>query len=139
MKRKDFSVFEMIALILSLGLVFWGCGKNTSNYKDVLSNKNNLSGSWSGSIQGNNMIVVVADYEGISSPFGLGGWLSYIPEIENVDTGTFAMVDGVTVSLYSNKSGARIIGTASISDDNTLSLILNKNSIAAGTYTLTRQ
>jgi hypothetical protein len=117
-----------------VGLVFIGCNKPNTSY-----NENTLSGAWDGNIQGSDVAVIVADYEGVPSPYKLGGWLISIPANKYIDTGTYATIDGVTINLYSNALRGSIVGTATLGENNTMSITLNRNSIAAGTHTLTRK
>ena len=134
MKKNRNYFFVMVVLVLALGLVITGCEKS-----DASGNKNSLSGEWEGTIQGKNSVVIIADYAGVPSPYGLGGWLNYISDLDHTDTGTFATIDGITSNLYSNNLRGNIVGTAAVVDSNTMTVTLNRNSIAPGTYTFTRK
>jgi hypothetical protein len=134
MKRNKFFLFGMAVRVLALGLVFIGCSKtNTSG------DENKLSGVWDGNIGGISVTVVVADYDGVPEPYGLGGWLISIPDNEYIDNGTYAMIDGVTANLYSNILRGGIVGTATVGESDTISITLNRNSVAPGTHTLTKK
>jgi len=140
MEQSKSFIFGMITLVL-LGLSFIGCNKaNTPNIPETPETpENKLSGLWGGNISGGDVTVLVAEYDGVPSPYKLGGWFISIPEINHFDNGTFAMIDGVTANLYSLNIRGAIVGTATIGESNTMDITLNRNSIAPGTYTLTRR
>ena len=139
MKRNKYFVFA-ITLVLTLGLFIIGCNKkDTTTTEETENTETTLSGVWNGTIDGAAVTVVIADYEGVPPPFALGGWLISIPEKNYMDVGTYAIIDDVTATLYSNALRSGIVGTASVVETNTISITLNRNSIAPGTYTLTKQ
>jgi hypothetical protein len=134
--KKNICVFGMIALTAALGLFMSGCTKPDTPADEII--EDTLSGVWDGNIAGVTATVVVADYAGVPSPYALGGWLISIPENDYMDAGTYAMIDDVA-TLYSNASRGGIIGTATVGENNTITITLNKNSIAPGAHTLTRR
>jgi hypothetical protein len=136
MKESKICVLGMMTLIAALGLFMSGCTKPDTPADEII--EDTLSGIWDGNIAGITATVVVADYEGVPSPYALGGWLISIPENDYMDAGTYAMIDDVA-TLYSNVSRGGIIGTATVGENNTIAITLNKNSIAPGTHILTRR
>jgi len=79
-------------------------------------------GVWGGTIMRNNVIVVSTE----------SGWSLHIPRTGHTESGTYTM-DGITANLYSEGQN---VGMAIIIDGNTVSITLNSNSFAPGTYSL---
>jgi len=84
-------------------------------------------GTWKGKYDGLNVTVTITNI----------GWTISVPDAGYADTGTYVM-DGNNGRLTSDTNG-RVIGTAELVDRNTISITLNSNSIAQGTYTLKKQ
>ena len=83
-----------------------------------------VSGTWKGSIEGLDVTLTITKI----------GWTLSAPGF--TDTGTF-MRDGNAGRFTSDNNG-RTIGTAEILDRKSMSITLNSNSIAPGTYLLLR-
>jgi len=105
--------------------------KESTKQKSPASNKSekelDIIGTWQGKIEGYNATVTISNL----------GWTVSIPDIRVTDTGNY-MRDNNTGRFTSDSNG-QTIGMAEVLDKNTLRLTLNQNSIAPGTYTLTRQ
>jgi len=114
--KKRF-VFGVSNLLILLGLIFVSC-----------NNKSNLSGIWEGTVYGYNATVTITASE----------WSISIPKISHTDNGTFTR-DGNIGILYSSNLRGGSVGNAILKDRNTISITLNSNSVAAGTYSLTRK
>lgn len=142
MKGKR-NVSMVIILIFIIGLICIGCDKkNTPREEDKKITSDNevvIAGEWDGNIRGNDVTVVIAQYHGVPSPYLLGGWLINIPSANYLDTGTGAMIDGITITLYSNNLHGGIVGTAVVVNNNTLVVTMGSNSIAPGAHTFTRK
>ena len=85
-----------------------------------------IVGSWTGNIQGYVTTVVITDSD----------WIIAIPALRHSESGSYTRT-GVTGILSSNRDVN--YGTAEIVNNNTITIILNRNTDFPGTYTLTRQ
>ena len=116
----------ILVIVLVFGMTFVGCDNGSTK-----SNHNNdageLAGTWQGEVMGFTATVNVSN----------SGWTLSIPSLSYADTGSFNR-NGNSAVLYSSSNGKNV-GTANIIDSNTVQLVLNNNSDAPGTYTLTRQ
>jgi len=127
MKKKNLFLLGLLVVLLAMGLIFVGCGDNGSGN----SGNNNsgggggLSGTWRGNVAGLTATVTITS----------SGWTLSAPGFS--DNGTYIM-DGITARLISTVYNLET-GTAVLLDSNTISVTLNSNSIAPGTYTLYRQ
>ena len=123
MKKKLFLsgivIFLMVIVFLAVGCKTDDDGGNTGG------TGGGITGTWGGMVMGSNAIVVIT----------ASGWSLSVPVVGFSDSGTYIM-SGITATLY---SGSTNTGTAVIIDRNTISVTLNQNSIAPGTYTLTRR
>jgi hypothetical protein len=121
MKKKLFlsGIFIFLMAILFLAT---GCKPDDDN-EDVTGG--GITGTWGGMVMGNNATVVIT----------ASGWTLSVPDVGLSYSGTYVM-SGITATLY---SGSPNIGTAVIIDSNTISVTLNQNSIAPGTYSFTRR
>jgi hypothetical protein len=116
MKTNNLFLLGMLVVMLTFGLVLAGCNKEID-----------ITGTWKGDVQGYDLMVTITKI----------GWTSSIPDLNNTDTGTYER-DGNTGRLTSDNNG-QVIGTIEILDKKSISLTLNSNSVAPGTYTLLRQ
>ena len=115
----------ILVIVLVFVMMVVGCNNDTT------TNHNNdagpFAGTWTGTVMGATAIVVISN----------SGWTLSIPDLFSyTDTGSFNR-NGNSAVLYSNTDGSNV-GTANVIDDNTINLVLNSNSDAPGTYTLTR-
>jgi hypothetical protein len=154
MKRKCFGM--MVLLVVGLALI--GCptdsggsgddnnnsnnsgNNNNSNGNDNNNNGNNNNsggslfvGTWVGSVQGSQATVVISSGN---------TWSLSVPSDGFSDSGSYSG-SGAVATLTSNNARGRVVGTATasvnVAGNVTISLVLNQNSVAPGTYTLTKQ
>jgi hypothetical protein len=135
MKKNTCFVAGMLAVMLVFGLAVVGCDNGTTsssnNGNNSSDNGNNgggdddVTGNWGGTVNGEYVSVTIASGSWTLSTTGFS------------DYGTYTM-NGTTASLRSNKYNVAT-GTAVLVNGNTIRVTLNSNSIAPGTYTLTRQ
>jgi len=120
--KKIFS-FPLFVVLIAV-FIFGSCDKDNKN--DV--NPADMIGTWVGTLSGISVTVDVLDYE---------DWeLTTSPSVFS-DYGTYTM-KGKTATLYSEKYEEQV-GRAEIINSNSIKIILNQNSIAPGTHTLTRK
>jgi len=86
-----------------------------------------LAGRWRGTVMGQTATIVVSN----------SGWTLSIPTLSYSDTGNFNR-NGNSAVLYSSSNG-RNVGTANIISATQMQIVLNANSDAPGTYTVTKQ
>jgi hypothetical protein len=120
----------LLVVLLAFGLVLAGCGDKDSG--DPTSpgggGGGGLSGIWGGNVSGYSATVSITST----------GWTLSVPGYNNfTDYGTYT-ADGITATLRSSKYNLET-GSAVLLDSNTIRITLNSNSIAPGTYRLTRQ
>jgi uncharacterized lipoprotein NlpE involved in copper resistance len=117
----------IIALLAVIGFSMAACdnGSSSSSSSNNNSSGGGLSGTWRGNIGGLTATVTITST----------GWTMSAPGFS--DSGTYTL-DGITARLRSTVYGIET-GTAVLLDSNTISVTLNSNSIAPGTYTLYRQ
>jgi hypothetical protein len=119
----------MLVMALVFGMTVVGCSDGSTGGGG--SKKNNdagaLAGIWKGTVMEANATITVSN----------SGWTLSVPSYDYYATGSFNR-KGNSATLYSNKDGKNL-GTANIIDDNTIQVVLNSNSDAPGTYTLTKQ
>jgi hypothetical protein len=116
----------LLVVLLAFGLVLAGCGDKDSG--DPTSPGGGLSGNWGGNVLGYSATVSITSTS----------WTLSVPGYNNfTDYGTY-IADGITATLRSSKYNLGT-GSAVLLDSNTISVTLNSNSIAPGTYRLTRQ
>ena len=125
MKNKLF-LMGMFSIVLVFGILIAGCDNGSTSSHSYNNDAGSLEGTWRGTVMGSTATVTISN----------SGWTVSVPSYSYYDTGSFNR-KGNSAVLYAATSGNNV-GTASIIDDNTISLVLNSNSIAPGTYTLTR-
>jgi hypothetical protein len=127
MKKNTFFVVGVLAMLLVFGLAAVGCNNGTTDNGGGNSSGNNdgVTGNWGGIVYGDYVSVTIAS----------GAWTLSTTNFS--DYGTYTM-NGTTASLRSTKYNIAT-GTGVLVNSNTISITLNSNSIAPGTYTLTRQ
>jgi hypothetical protein len=114
-------------VLLVFGLVLAGCGDKDSG-DPTSPGGGGLSGIWGGNVLGYSATVSITSTN----------WTLSVPGYNNfTDYGTYT-VDGITATLRSSKYNLET-GSAVLLDSYTISVTLNSNSIAPGTYRLTRQ
>jgi hypothetical protein len=126
-KARTASLFGVIALVAIIGFSMAACDNDSGNDNNDNNNSSGggLSGTWRGNIGGLTATVTITST----------GWTMSAPGFS--DSGTYT-IDGITTRLRSTVYGLET-GTAVLLDSNTISVTLNSNSIAPGTYTLYRQ
>jgi hypothetical protein len=125
--KKLVSLFGIIAFVAIIGFSVVACNDgstNDNNNNNSGGGSGGLTGTWRGSIQGMSVIVTIT----------ASGWNFSGAGIN--DSGTYTL-NGITANLYSTVYNMPT-GSAVLIDSNTISLTLNQNSIAPGTYTLFR-
>jgi hypothetical protein len=126
-----FAVF-LVAAIFSFSLLGCDNGATDNGNGNNNNNVNPYVGTWSGYIQGKQATVVINSGN---------TWSISIPADSYSDTGSYS--GSGTVATLASNSGT-IVGTAtSIANVDgtitTITLFLNNNSVAPGSYTLTKQ
>ena len=121
--KNLFKLFGIIALTAVIGFTM-GCKADDDDGNNN-SGGGGLSGTWRGNVGGLTATVTITST----------GWIMAAPGFS--DSGTYIM-DGITARLRSTVYNLET-GTAVLLDSNTISVTLNSNSIAPGTYTLYRQ
>jgi hypothetical protein len=119
----------LMALVLSLILMFSFIVIGCEFFQGFV--ESDIYGTWEGFISEQNATVII----------NASGWSISIPGIGFTDSGTYT-ITGKTASLKSNNiSGGNVsnVGHAEYINNNTIHLTLDSNSIAPGTYTLTRK
>ena len=116
MKKNNFFILGILAILLIFGMVLTGCNKELD-----------VSGTWVGDINGAELTVNITKI----------GWTASVLSFGHTDTGSY-LRDGNVARLTSDNNG-RTIGSIEIKDKNSMALTLNENSIAPGTYPLKRQ
>ena len=129
MVNKKFCL-GMLVMALVFCLIVVGCSNGSSS-----PSYNNDAGELAGTWQGN---VMVSGYGALLATVGItnSGWTISVPGASFADTGSFNR-NGNSATLYSNTDGKNI-GTATIIDSTTIKVVLNGNSVAPGTYTMTK-
>ena len=122
--RNLFKLFGIIALAAVIGFSM-GCKTDDDGGNNNNNSGGGLSGTWRGNVGGLTATVTITST----------GWTMSAPGFS--DSGTYIM-DGITARLRSTVYNMET-GTAVLLDSNTISVTLNSNSIAPGTYTLYRQ
>jgi len=122
----------IIALAAVIGFAMTGCENSTSSSNNnsgptFVEVSGDILGPWTGSLNGQTGTITV-----IAS-----SWKASIPYYSYADTGKFLSWKGNTAELYSNNNGKNV-GTVTITDSTHATLVLNGNSVAPGTHTLTR-
>jgi hypothetical protein len=115
--------FGIIALVALIGFSMAACDNGSSDNGG--GGNGGLSGTWKGNVAGLTATVKITS----------SGWTLSAPGFS--DSGTY-IIDGITARLRSTVYNLET-GTAVLLDSNTISVTLNSNSIAPGTYTLYRQ
>ena len=126
MKNKK-NWLGMLVIVLVCGMVAISCD-NGSTSAPYNNDAGELAGTWNGTVMGYTATVTVSN----------SGWILSIPSLSYADTGSFHR-NGNSAILYSSSNGKNVVGTANIINSNSVQLVLNNNSAAPGTYTLTRQ
>lgn len=124
--KKNGYLLGILALMLVFGMSIVGCN-NGSTTPTHNNDPGELAGTWKGTVMGHTATITVSS----------SGWTLSIPSLSYAATGSFDR-NGNSATLYSNSSGENL-GTANILSSNSVQLVLNSNSDAPGTYTLTRQ
>ena len=127
--KNLFKIFGIIALVAIIGLTM-GCQTDDDGGGGSVSP---FVGTWVGTVQGAPATVVISAGNTWSISVPAGGFF---------DSGSYSGA-GSVATLTSNNSGGAVVGTATaIANVNgtitTINLVLNQNSAAPGTYTLTK-
>jgi hypothetical protein len=122
---KKTAVMGIPGMALIFSLMFIGCDNgSTPNISG------NITGTWSG---------VVNSHDG-SITAGAITWVLSVPGANLYDTGTYTMTNNTAILYRSPDADVAVnVGTAYIINDATMHVELNSNSVAPGTYTLTRK
>jgi len=124
--RKDW--LGIFAIVLVFGMMAGGCSNGTTTTHN--NDAGPLEGTWTG------QVLVLGMMRDATVVVTYSGWTLNVPAISYTDTGSFHR-NGNSAVLYSNTDRSNV-GTAVMTDEDTISLVLNSNSDAPGTYILTR-
>lgn len=134
--RNLLKIFGIIALVAVIGVSMAACSDGSDN-----SGGNNNSGggspyvgTWIGYVQGAQATVTIS---------AGNTWSISVPGGDFSDSGSYTGA-GSVATLTSNNGGGSVVGTATAIANvdgtiTTINLVLNQNSAAPGTYTLTKR
>ena len=119
----------IFSIILVFGLVFFGCDNESTSTPSQPHNNDagDFAGTWQGLVMGYTATVQISN----------SGWTINVPLVPFTDTGSFNRIDN-TATLYSSTNGKNV-GTATATSHSSIQIVLNGNSAAPGSYTMTRQ
>jgi hypothetical protein len=126
MKKNRWVFSGVLVLALIFGLALTACDDGGSSYNPYSPTQGDLSGTWTSSYAGRTVGLIVTS----------SNWSISIPALGYSDAGTYTM-SGNVATLYSAGYTASV-GSAVLLSSTRLTVVLNSNSIAPGTYTFTR-
>ena len=130
--KNLFKFFGIIALVALIMFSIGSCDNGNGNSGDG-GNGNPFVGTWVGTVMGAQATVVIS---------AGNTWSLNVPDLGFSDSGSYSGA-GSVATLNSNNIGGGVVVTATaiINVDGsvtTINLVLNQNSAAPGTYTLTK-
>jgi hypothetical protein len=115
----------LAVLILSVG--FFACDNGGGNSSSHNNDAGDFAGTWTSTVMGQTATVTISNT----------GWTISIPALSHSDNGDFNR-NGNTATLYAESIDGGVIGTATIIDQDDISVTLNSKSSAPGTYSLSK-
>ncbi|MDR0654923.1 MAG: hypothetical protein LBG22_01290 [Treponema sp.] len=149
MKKHKVFLLVMLAILLTCVLVLAGCDNGTTSNDNNSGNSGNNNNGNNDNNNGNNgdssgnpfVGTWVGTYEGSEATAVISSgntWKLNVPDANFKDEGTYS-TSGSTATLTSTLYGGIVTGTATVNADGTITIVLNENSVAPGTYTLRKQ